>query len=158
MHKRNALIALIMTACLMTMPIAMADSSEDIPTNAASTGVHDTLVDALVLADLVSTLEGDGPFTVFAPTDQAFIDANIDLSTFDTDEEIAVLTDILLYHVYTTGAVYSADVTDGLTVAMANGDDASFTVTDGTVMIGDCLLYTSPSPRDLSTSRMPSSA
>ena len=126
----------------MTMPIAMADSSEDIPTNATNTGVHDTLVDALVLADLVSTLQGDGPFTVFAPTDQAFIDANIDLSTFDTDEEIAVLTDILLYHVYTAGAVYAADVTDGLTVAMANGDDASFTVTNGTVMIGDATVTT----------------
>ena len=142
MHKRNALIALIMTACLMTMPIAMADSSEDIPTNATNTGVHDTLVDALVQADLVSTLQGDGPFTVFAPTDQAFTDAGIDLSTFDTDEEIAVLTDILLYHVYTAGAVYAADVTDGLTVAMANGDDASFTVTDGTVMIGDATVTT----------------
>ena len=88
----------------MTMPIAMADSSEDIPTNATNTGVHDTLVDALVQADLVSTLQGDGPFTVFAPTDQAFADAGIDLSTFDTDEEIAVLTDILLYHVYTSAA------------------------------------------------------
>ena len=142
MHKRNALIALIMTACLMTMPIAMADSSEDIPTNATNTGVHDVLVDALVQADLVSTLQGDGPFTVFAPTDQAFTDAGIDLSTFDTDEEIAVLTDILLYHVYTAGAVYAADVTDGLTVAMANGDDASFTVTDGTVMIGDATVTT----------------
>ena len=142
MHRRNALIALIMTACLMTMPIAMADSSEDIPTNATNTGVHDTLVDALVQADLVSTLQGDGPFTVFAPTDQAFADAGINLSTFDTDEEIAVLTDILLYHVYTAGAVYAADVTDGLTVAMANGDDASFTVTDGTVMIGDATVTT----------------
>jgi uncharacterized surface protein with fasciclin (FAS1) repeats len=137
MHKRNALIALIMTACLMTMPIAMADSSEDIPTNAASTGVHDTLVDALVQANLVTTLEGDGPFTVFAPTDQAFADAGIDLSTYDTDEEIAALTDILLYHVYTAGAVYAADVTNGMTVTMGNGDEASFTVTDGTVMIGD---------------------
>ena len=126
----------------MTMPIAMADSSEDIPTNATNTGVHDTLVDALVQADLVSTLQGDGPFTVFAPTDQAFADAGIDLSTFDTDEEIAVLTDILLYHVYTAGAVYAADVTDGLTVAMANGDDASFTVADGTVMIGDATVTT----------------
>ncbi|MBL6883999.1 MAG: fasciclin domain-containing protein, partial [Candidatus Thalassarchaeum sp.] len=142
MHNRNALIALIMTACLITMPIAMADSSEDIPTNASSTGMHDTLVDALVQADLVSTLQGDGPFTVFAPTDQAFTNAGIDLSTFDTDEEIAVLADILLYHVYTTGAVYASDVTDGLTVAMANGDQASFTVTDGTVMIGDATVTT----------------
>jgi uncharacterized surface protein with fasciclin (FAS1) repeats len=142
MHKRNALIALIMTACLMTMPITMADANEDIPTNAANTGAHDVLVDALTQANLVATLQGDGPFTVFAPTDQAFTDAGIDLSTFDTDEEIAVLTDILLYHVYTAGAVYAADVTDGLTVAMANGDDASFTVTDGTVMIGDATVTT----------------
>jgi uncharacterized surface protein with fasciclin (FAS1) repeats len=142
MHKRNALIALIMTACLMTMPIAMADSNEDIPTNATNTGVHDTLVDALVQANLVSTLQGDGPFTVFAPTDQAFADAGIDLSTYDTDEEIATLTDILLYHVYTAGAVYAADVTDGLSVTMANGDDASFTVTDGTVMVGDATVTT----------------
>ena len=125
----------------MTMPIAMADSNDDIPTNATNTGVHDSLVAALVQADLVSTLQGDGPFTVFAPTDQAFTDAGIDLSTFDTDEENATLVDILLYHVY-SGAVYAADVTDGLTVAMVNGDDATFTVTDGTVMVGDATVTT----------------
>jgi uncharacterized surface protein with fasciclin (FAS1) repeats len=141
MHKRNALIALIMTAFLVTSPIALADSNDDIPTNATNTGVHDSLVDALVKADLVATLQGDGPFTVFAPTDQAFTDAGIDLDSFTTDEEIAALTDILLYHVY-SGAVYAADVTDGLTVAMVNGDDASFTVTDGTVMIGDATVTT----------------
>jgi uncharacterized surface protein with fasciclin (FAS1) repeats len=141
MHKKKACIALIMTACLMTMPIAMADSNDDIPTNATNTGVHDSLVAALVQADLVSTLQGDGPFTVFAPTDQAFTDAGIDLSTFDTDEENATLVDILLYHVY-SGAVYAADVTDGLTVAMVNGDDATFTVTDGTVMVGDATVTT----------------
>ena len=136
MHKRNALIALIMTACLMSMPAAMADSNDDIPTNATNTGVHDSLVAALAQAGLVATLQGDGPFTVFAPTDQAFTDAGIDLTAFDTDEENATLVDILLYHVY-AGAVYAADVTDGMTVAMVNGDDASFTVTNGTVMIGD---------------------
>ena len=145
MHKRNALIALIMTACLMTMPIAMADSNEDIPTNATNTGVHDTLVDALVQANLVSTLQGDGPFTVFAPTDQAFADAGIDLAAFTTDEDIATLTDILLYHVY-SGSVNAADVIDGLTVAMVNGDDASFTVTDGTVMVGDATVVLADVP------------
>ena len=136
MHKINALIALIMTACLMTMPIAMADSNDDIPTNATNTGVHDSLVAALAQVDLVTTLQGQGPFTVFAPTDQAFADAGIDLSTFDTDEENATLVDILLYHVY-SGAVYASDVTDGLVVEMVNGDNAMFTVTDGTVMIED---------------------
>jgi len=141
MQKKNALIALIMTACLFSMPVAMADSNDDIPTNAAATGVHDSLVAALSHADLVTTLQGNGPFTVFAPTDQAFADAGIDLSTFDTDEENATLVDILLYHVY-SGSVYAADVTDGLTVAMVNGDDASFTVSDGTVMIGDATVTT----------------
>ena len=134
MHRRNVLIALMMTACLMTMPITMADSNDDIPTNAADTGVHDSLVSALAHADLVTTLQSDGPFTVFAPTDQAFADAGIDLSTFDTDEENATLVDILLYHVY-SGAVYAADVTDGLAVEMVNGDYAQFTVSEGTVMI-----------------------
>ena len=66
MQKKNALIALIMTACLFSMPVAMADSNDDIPTNAAATGVHDSLVAALSHADLVTTLEGNGPFTVFA--------------------------------------------------------------------------------------------
>ena len=109
----------------------------DIPTVATDTGVHTALVAALSKANLVSTLQGDGPFTVFAPTDQAFTDAEIDLDSFTTDEEIAALADILLFHVY-SGAVNAADVTDGLTVTMVNGDEASFTVsTDGTVMIGD---------------------
>ena len=106
----------------------------DIAAVASSTGVHKSLVAALTKADLVSTLQGDGPFTVFAPTDSAFTAAGIDLDTFTTDEEIAALADILLYHVY-SGAVNAAGVTNGMTVAMVNGDDASFTVTEGTVMV-----------------------
>ena len=85
---------------------------------------------------MVTTLQGDGPFTVFAPTDQAFQDAGIDLSTFDTDEENATLTDILLYHVL-SGSVNSSQVTDGMSAVMVNGDKASFTVADGAVMVGD---------------------
>ena len=57
----------------------------DIAAVAMSTGVHESLVAALVKADLVSTLQGVGPFTVFAPTDQAFTDAGIDLDAFTTD-------------------------------------------------------------------------
>ena len=117
-------------------PIVAADEAEDIPTNAQSTGVHDSLVAALAHANLVTALQADGPFTVFAPTDEAFAAAGIDLTTFDTDEENATLADILTYHVY-SGSVASSAVTDGLTVTMLNGDEASFTVTDGVVMVGD---------------------
>ena len=176
--QRKTVTMLVALLMLSAIPLNVsADEYDDIPTNASSTGVHDSLVAALAHADLVTTLQGDGPFTVFAPTDDAFAAAGIDLTTFDTDEENATLADILLYHVY-SGAVNAADVTDGLTVTMVNGDEASFTVTNGTVMIGDatvttadvassngiihvidtCLLYTSPSPRDVEESRMPSSA
>ncbi|MAY05056.1 MAG: hypothetical protein CMB25_05595 [Euryarchaeota archaeon] len=131
-------------ACLLlaAMPYSVtADASEDIPTNAEATGVHDSLVAALAHADLVATLQGDGPFTVFAPTDQAFTDAGIDLDSFDTPEENATLVDILLYHVY-SGNVSSSEVTDGLSVEMVNGDVASFTVVDGVVKIGEATVTT----------------
>ena len=136
---KRALASLILASLLMTtLPLNVsADDTEDIPTNAAATGVHDSLVAALAHADLVTTLQGTGPFTVFAPTDEAFAAAGIILADFDTDEENATLSDILLYHVY-SGAVASSDVTDGLTVSMVNGDDATFSVSsDGAVMIGD---------------------
>ena len=123
-------------AAMSITPIVAAEESDDIPTNAQATGVHDSLYAALLHADLVTTLEGDGPFTVFAPTDAAFAAAGIDLATFDTDEENATLADILTYHVY-SGSVQSSAVTDGMTVTMLNGKDATFTVADGTVKIGE---------------------
>jgi len=108
----------------------------DIPTTAGATTIHTALVAALTQAELVATLQGEGPFTVFAPTDQAFAEAGIDLAALDNVDGKATLTDILTYHVY-AGAVQSSAVTDGMTVTMVNGDDATFTVTDGTVKIGD---------------------
>ena len=136
MNAKSALTALLLTAMLFSSPVVVADESEDIPTNAQNTGIHDSLVAALVHADLVTALQGEGPFTVFAPTDDAFAAAGIDLTTFDTEEENATLVDILTYHVY-SGSVEAAQVTDGMTATMLNGDDATFTVTNESVMIGD---------------------
>ena len=144
MNAKPALAALLMTAMLFASPAAIADqrtAQEDIPSNAAGTGIHDSLVAALDRADLVATLSGDGPFTVFAPTDDAFTAAGIDLDSFNTDDEIATLVDILTYHVL-AGAVNSSQVTDGMTATMLNGDDVTFSVTDGTVMIGDATVTT----------------
>ncbi len=141
MNRSVSVVALLVIASLLVTPVAVADENDDIPTNAQNTGVHDSLVAALAHADLVTTLQGDGPFTVFAPTDQAFADAGIDLSTFDTDEENATLTDILLYHVL-SGSVNSSQVTDGMSAVMVNGDKASFTVVDGAVMVGDANVTT----------------
>ena len=142
MNKRVTIVTMMMIASLCLSPSAIADQNEDIPTNAQNTGVHDSLVAALSHANLVSTLQGDGPFTVFAPTDQAFADAGIDLSTFDTDEENETLVDILTYHVF-SGSVSSTEVTDGMTATMVNGDDAIFTITEsGDILIGEATVTT----------------
>ena len=74
------------------------DTPNDIPRTAQCTGVHDSLVAAVIQAELLETLQGDGPFTLFAPTDQAFTDAGIDLAALDTTEGKEILSDILLYH------------------------------------------------------------
>ena len=95
----------------------------------------------LVRVDLVTTLQGEGPFTVFAPTDDAFTAAGIDLSTFDTDEENATLVDILTYHVV-SGNVMSSDLTDGMTATALNNDDLTFTVTSDSVLVNDANVVT----------------
>ena len=107
-----------------------SDTPNDIPRTAQCTGVHNSLVAAVIQADLLTTLQGDGPFTLFAPTDQAFIDAGIDLATLNTPEGKATLSDILLHHVY-SGSVMSADLTDGMMVQMVNGDNITLTVATG---------------------------
>ena len=129
-------MTVLVIASLLLSPVVVADDTQDIPTNAQNTGVHDSLVAALSHAGLVSALQADGPFTVFAPTDDAFAAAGIDLSTFDTEEENATLSDILLYHVV-SGEVTASAVTDGMNAEALNGDDLSFTVTDGVVMVND---------------------
>ena len=136
MNNRVATLTILVIASLLLSPVVVADDTQDIPTNAQNTGVHDSLVAALSHAELVSALQADGPFTVFAPTDDAFAAAGIDLATFDTEEENATLADILLYHVV-SGEVTASAVNDGMNAEALNGDDLSFTVTDGVVMVND---------------------
>ena len=109
------------------------DAHNDIARTAGCTGLHTSLVAALIQAELVATLQGEGPFTVFAPTDEAFAAAGIDLAALDTVEGKATLTDILLYHVH-AGSVMAADLSNGLPIAMVNGDNT--TVGDGAVLSG----------------------
>ncbi len=141
MNNRVTMMTMLVIASLMVSPIVVADNTEDIPTNAQNTGVHDSLVAALSHAGLVSALQADGPFTVFAPTDDAFAAAGIDLATFDTDEENATLSAILLYHVV-SDSVAASDVVDGMSADTLNGDALSFSVTDGTVMVNDATVTT----------------
>ena len=105
------------------------DSSVDIPMTAAATTIHTSLVAALEKANLTTTLKGDGPFTVFAPTDTAFADAGINLDDYDTAEKISALSDILLRHVV-SGKVLSSNLSDGMEATALSGHVLTFKIGD----------------------------
>lgn len=90
----------------------------------------DTLVAALIRADLVGPLDNDGPFTVFAPNDQAFKRLGVDLN----DISKADLTDILLYHVVTVGAVFSNELEDGQKIPTLNGNKVEISINSNHVI------------------------
>ena len=139
--QRRLSTALIALLLLSAIPLSVtADETKDIPTNASETGNHNSLVAALAHAGLVDTLSGNGPFTVFAPTDQAFTDAGIDLANFNTDEANQTLVDILTYHVI-SGEVLSSALTDGMSVETLNGDNVTIGVGDN-VTINDATVTT----------------
>jgi uncharacterized surface protein with fasciclin (FAS1) repeats len=110
--------------------LSPSDTPNDLPRTAQCTGIHTSLVAAVIQAELLETLQGDGPFTLFAPTDQAFADAGIDLATLDTPEGKAALADILLYHVH-AGSVQSSNITEGMMLQMVNGDNTTLSLTTG---------------------------
>jgi uncharacterized surface protein with fasciclin (FAS1) repeats len=107
---------------------------------AAAAGDFNTLVAAVQAAGLAETLSGPGPFTVFAPTDEAFATALESLG-MTADELLAdtdTLTSILTYHVI-AGEVPSSDVVtmDGQSVPTVNGAKVTITVDGDTVKVND---------------------
>lgn len=113
----------------------------DIVDTAVNAGTFGTLVAAVQAAGLVDTLKGEGPFTVFAPTEEAF--AALPAGTLETllADPKGQLTQILLYHVV-PGAVMAADVKDGMEAATAQGGMVKFSIVDGKVMINDAEIVT----------------
>ena len=112
----------------------------DIVQTAISAGNFTTLVTALTEAGLVSALEGKGPFTVFAPTDEAF--KKLPKGALDNllkDKE--ALKNVLLYHVV-SGNVSSKDVVKLDKATTLNGSDIKIKTVDGKVMINDSQVTT----------------
>lgn len=113
--------------------------TSDIVDIASSADAFSTLVNLVVDADLVDTLKGEGPFTVFAPTNAAFEELSEETVTFLTSAEGKdQLIDILTYHVV-PGVVYASDVSNSGEVTMANGDIATVMkeVDSGAITVND---------------------
>lgn len=138
----KALLSLV-TALFLTValsPTAFADNHGDDPGTIVDIAVGNDdfsiLVSALQRAELVETLQGDGPFTVFAPTNDAFADL---LEALDiTAEELLAqpdLANVLLYHVV-AGEVLAGDLEDGMEAETVNGETVTFDLS-GDPMVND---------------------
>lgn len=130
---RRTFLALT-AATAFTMPAFADGHSKDIVDTAVEAGSFNTLAAALTAAGLVETLKGEGPFTVFAPTDAAF--AALPEGTVEALlNDIPALTAILTYHVV-PGKVMSTDLSEGLTATTVNGADITITLDGGAKVNG----------------------
>jgi uncharacterized surface protein with fasciclin (FAS1) repeats len=110
-------------------------SEKDIVKVAASSPDHTTLVQAVKAADLVNALSNAGPFTVFAPTNEAFKKLpEGTLEDLTKSENLSKLQDILQYHV-SIGVFKAEDFSDGQTIGQANGGNITLQVKDGKVNV-----------------------
>ncbi|REC54479.1 fasciclin domain-containing protein [Rhodosalinus sediminis] len=137
---RRTLIALASATALAGPALADDHMGKDIVDTAVEAGNFTTLATALEAAGLVETLKGDGPFTVFAPTDDAFAalpEGTVEGLLEDTD----TLTSILTYHVV-PGAVMSSDLSDGMMAETVQGSEVEISIMDGTVMVDGATVTT----------------
>ena len=146
MSKRIALIFAGLILALTALPVA-ADhhggsysKSKTIVETAQEAGQFTTLLAAVEAAGLVDVLSGEGPFTVFAPTDAAFAAIPEDeLAALLEDTE--TLTAILTYHVV-SGKVMAADVVTLSSATTVQGSDVTITVTDAGVQVDEANVVT----------------
>lgn len=144
--RRSALVAAALAALLtLSACSSNSDTASETMTEEAAVGTivdvavgagnFTTLVAAVTAADLVETLSGTGPFTVFAPTDEAFaaLPAGV-LDALLLPENKALLAQILTYHVV-SGMVMAADVTDG-DVATVEGQKIKLSTMGGVTVNG----------------------
>ena len=148
MKLKSTIISALAVTVLMLVSIqpVMADCGakhqSDIVDTAVAAGTFNTLVAAVTAADLGDVLKGDGPFTVFAPTDEAF--AKLPAGTLESllkPENKAQLQAILTYHVV-PGNVMASDVVKLDSAATVNGQSLSISLDGKNVMVDSAKVVT----------------
>ncbi len=127
--------AVAIGALALLAPAQAGAQAKDVVETAVAAGNFKTLATALQAAGLVETLKGRGPFTVFAPTDEAF--AKLPKGALDgLLKDQAKLTKVLTYHVV-AGEVPSTEVVKLKSAKTVEGQDVAIMVMDGKVMVGN---------------------
>jgi uncharacterized surface protein with fasciclin (FAS1) repeats len=137
MRKLTGMLVVFALIAIAALNSGCTQQQGDIVETAVSAGSFTTLVTALTEAGLVETLKGEGPFTVFAPTDEAF--AKLPKGTVESllkPANLEKLQMILKYHVV-PGRVYSDEVVGMERIGTLADMEAPVSVMDGKVMVGD---------------------
>lgn len=146
MSLRTRLSALVALVVLFAAPVAAQDSmtagEPSLVEIVVSTDALSTLETAVKEAELVDALSGDGPFTVFAPTNDAF-DALPEgtVAGLLEDANMDKLKGILTYHVV-PGMLLASDLHDGQVLETLSGQPLRVTIQNGTVMVGGATVVT----------------
>lgn len=133
MKFRSLLNLTVFSAALVVSAASYASAKADIVDTAVAAGSFNTLVTAVKAADLVDTLKGTGPFTVFAPNDAAF--AKVPAADLDALlKDKAALGKVLTYHVV-AGKVMASDVVKLTSAKTVQGQELKIAVKDGVVYV-----------------------
>ena len=134
--------ALILSVLAAALPASAGSAKKDIVDTAVAAGSFQTLATALQAAGLVDTLKGTGPYTVFAPTDEAF--GKLPAGTVETllkPENKEKLKAILLYHVV-AGDVAAKQVMKMSSAKTVEGQSVAISTSNGTVMVNNAKVVT----------------
>jgi uncharacterized surface protein with fasciclin (FAS1) repeats len=149
MFRKPNIVTATLAAAVLGLGVSFANAGQpnktapaDIVDTAVAAGSFSTLATALTAGDLVTTLKSKGPFTVFAPTDEAF--AKLPAGTVENllkpenkDQLVAILT----YHVV-AGKVDAAQVVKMTSAKTVNGQEVAIRVEGGTVFVNDATVTT----------------
>ena len=136
-HTTKRTVLAVMVALALSSGVSAVQAPKDIVDTAVAAGNFNTLAAALKATDLIGTLKGAGPFTVFAPTNAAF--DKLPKGTVDDlmkSENKDKLRDILEYHVAV--GVYKQDfIKDGQTINQANLKNITISIKDGKMVVNN---------------------
>ncbi len=133
-YPSNVIKSAILTSLMILFTTALFAQKKTVVDVVVNSKDHQTLEAAVIAAELADDLSGEGPFTVFAPTDAAFEalpEGTVDALLKDPKGDLAK---ILLYHVV-AGNAMSTDLSNGQSIATLNGDNIDIQIKDGKVYI-----------------------
>ncbi len=126
-------------AILMALVSSTAFTQTTVVDIVVNSSDHTTLEAAVIAAELADDLSGEGPFTLFAPTDAAFAALPEGTVSSLLEDPTGVLADILLYHVV-SGKALSSDLSNGQTITTLNGDEIAIKLMDGKAYIDGAMV------------------